>query len=88
VTKGLTGVVVKERAPLVVGNVSKDPRYLVAYTKMRSEMIVPALGVGGSVVGTINVASERENAFSEKDVRFVEECARKILKLFSMPGIA
>ncbi|MFZ0214302.1 MAG: GAF domain-containing protein [Candidatus Acidiferrales bacterium] len=88
VTKGLTGVVVKERAPLVVGNVSKDPRYLVAYTKARSEMIVPAMGLGGNVVGTINIDSERENAFSEKDVRFVEECAKKMARLFSMPGIA
>lgn len=88
VTKGLTGVVVKERAALVVGNVSKDPRYLVAFTKMRSEMIVPALGQGGEVVGTINIDSERENAFSEKDVRFIEECAKKIAALFSMPGIA
>ncbi|HEV2287652.1 MAG TPA: GAF domain-containing protein [Candidatus Acidoferrales bacterium] len=87
VTKGLTGAVVKERAPLVVGNVSKDPRYLVAYTKMRSEMIVPVLGPGASVIGTINIASERENAFGEKDVRFVEECAKKIMKLFSVPGI-
>ena len=88
VTKGLTGVVVKQRAPLVSGNVSKDPRYLVAYTKMRSEMIVPALGVGGLAVGTINVASERENAFSEKDVRFVEQCAQKMTSLFGMPGIS
>ena len=88
VTKGLTGVVVKQRAPLVIGNVSKHPRYLVAYTKTRAEMIVPALGVGGVVVGTINIDSERENAFSEKDVRFVEQCAQKMAPLFRMPGIA
>lgn len=88
VTKGLTGVVVKQRAPLVIGNVSKDPRYLVAYTKMRSEMIVPALGAGGMAIGTINIDSERENAFSEKDVRFVEQCAEKMAPLFRMPGIS
>jgi putative methionine-R-sulfoxide reductase with GAF domain len=87
VTKGLTGVVVKQRAPLVIGDVSKDSRYLVAYTKMRSEMIVPVPGVGGMVVGTINIDSERENAFSEKDVRFVEQCAQKMAPLFRMPGI-
>lgn len=88
VTRGLTGVVVKQGAPLVLGDVRKDPRYLVAFTKTRSEMIVPALGEGGRVVGTINIDSERENAFSEKDVRFIEQCAQKMGPLFRMPGIS
>lgn len=88
VTRGLTGVVVKERTPLVLGDVRKDPRYLVAFTQTRSEMIVPVIGAGGMIVGTINIDSERENAFSDQDLRFVEQCAKKMTPLFTMPGMA
>jgi GAF domain-containing protein len=76
-TKGITRDVIKTRAPIVVSDVRKDPRYLVAYSSTRSEVIVPVIG-GGVVVGTIEADSDRENAFSEADVRFLERCAEKL----------
>lgn len=82
-TKGVTRDVIKTRAPIVVSDVRKDPRYLVAYSSTRSEVIVPILGAAGAVMGTIEADSDRENAFSEADVRFLERCAEKVAALFA-----
>lgn len=82
-TKGVTRDVIKNRAPVVLSDVRKDPRYLVAYSSTRSEAIVPILGAAGAVMGTIEVDSDRENAFSEADVRFLERCAEKVARLFA-----
>ncbi|HKW88457.1 MAG TPA: GAF domain-containing protein [Candidatus Acidoferrales bacterium] len=82
-TKGITRDVIKNRAPIVISDVRKDARYLVAYSTTRSEVIVPVLGVGGKVIGTIEADSDRENAFGEMDVRFLEQCAEKVERLFA-----
>lgn len=81
-TKGVTRDVIKNRAPIVITDVRKDSRYLVAHTSTRSEVIVPVLGAGGDVIGTIEADSDRENAFSEADVRYLEKCAEKVAPLF------
>ena len=82
VTRGLTGAAVKSRAPVVVADVAKDARYLAFFTDTRSEMIVPVINEFGVVIGTINVESERVNAFSEQDVKVAEQCAKRIAGLF------
>lgn len=82
-TRGITRDVIKNRAPVVVSDVRKDSRYLVAYSSTRSEVIVPILGAGGKVIGSIEADSDRENAFSEADVRFLERCAEKIAPLLA-----
>lgn len=83
VTKGVTRDVIKNRAPIVISDVRKDARYLVAHSSTRSEVIVPVLGAGGKVIGSIEADSDRENAFSELDVRFLERCAEKLERLFA-----
>ena len=62
--KGLTGAVIQERKLVNVGDVVSDPRYLTALGSTRSEIIVPILHEErGKAVGTIDVESERVNAF-------------------------
>jgi L-methionine (R)-S-oxide reductase len=76
VTQGLSGAVVVLGETVVVGDVSKDPRYLTAFGSTRSEIIVPIVGrVGRKVVGTIDVESEKVDAFSEEDLAVLERCA-------------
>lgn len=82
-TKGVTRDVIKTGAPIVISDVRKDARYLVAHSTTRSEVIVPVLGANGAVIGTVEVDSQRENAFSEGDVRFLEHCAEKLAPLFA-----
>ena len=67
----------------MVGDVSKDPRYLTAFGSTRSEIIVPVLDpTGRKVVGTIDVESDRVDAFSEEDRAALERCAVALAELF------
>jgi L-methionine (R)-S-oxide reductase len=83
VTQGLSGVAVASGETVVVGDVSKDPRYLTAFGSTRSEMIIPVLDrAGRKVVGTIDVESDQVDAFSEGDRAALERCAVAVTKLF------
>lgn len=84
VNKGLTGAAVSGRETINVGDVTADPRYLTAFGTTRSEIIVPIFDRSDeSVVGTIDVESEKQNAFSS-DVRdFLETCSDEIRSLWS-----
>jgi putative methionine-R-sulfoxide reductase with GAF domain len=83
ITKGLTGSAIQEKTTVIVGDVRTDPRYLTAFGSTLSEMVVPVIDPQrGTVIGTIDVESERANAFSSEDQRFLEECARVALPLW------
>ena len=81
-TQGLNGESARTGAPVVVNDVSRDPRYLTTFGSTRSEMIVPIRSSGGQIRGTIDVESDRVNAFGEDDVRFVEQCAMALARIF------
>jgi putative methionine-R-sulfoxide reductase with GAF domain len=67
----------------VVGDVRKEHRYLTAFGSTRSEIIVPVVdSAGRKVIGTIDVESEQEDAFSEEDRAVLERCAAAIARLF------
>jgi putative methionine-R-sulfoxide reductase with GAF domain len=83
ITKGLTGSAIESRRTVVVGDVRNDPRYLTAFGSTLSEIIVPVLHPGdGRVVGTVDVESERANAFSSRDREMIEQCAQAALPLW------
>lgn len=83
ITQGLSGAAVASGETVLVGDVSKDPRYLTAFGSTRSEIIVPIVGrVGRKVVGTIDVESERVDAFTEEDRAILERCATAAAELF------
>jgi L-methionine (R)-S-oxide reductase len=74
--QGLSGAAVASEETVVVGDVSKDPRYLTAFGSTCSEIIVPIVGCAGrKVVGTIDVESEKVDAFTEEDRAALERCA-------------
>lgn len=75
-TKGLTGSSIERKKLVVVGDVRTDPRYLTAFGSTLSEIIVPVLNENGAVAGTIDVESERINAFSGDDQQMLEEAAQ------------
>ncbi len=82
ISQGLSGAAVRSGSPVVVGDVSKDPRYLTAFGSTRSEAIIPVRR-DSKVVGTIDVESESLNAFSESDVVFLQKCADAVRQLWS-----
>ena len=74
--KGLTGSAIKEKKTVVVGDVTKDLRYLTAFGSTKSEIIIPILDSRrGMVVGTVDVESERTDAFLDTDRKVLEDCA-------------
>jgi GAF domain-containing protein len=63
ITKGLTSKAIAAKKTINIGDVASDPAYLTALNSTQSEIIVPVFGPSGAVVGTIDVESERLNAF-------------------------
>ena len=67
---------------MVCGDVRSDPRYLAAFGSTLSEIIVPVLAPGGRVIGTVDVESDKLNAFSARDQQMIEQCAQAALPLW------
>ncbi len=83
ITKGLTGAAISMRKTVNVGDVVADGRYLTAFGTTKSEIIVPVLDGGGeNVVGTIDVESEKPNAFPEEVQTLLEACSKVIRPLW------
>ena len=75
-TAGLTGEAVKTLKTVVVNDVSKSETYLTAFAGTQSEIIVPILDpTQSTVVGTIDVESDRLNSFRPADQKVLEQCA-------------
>jgi len=70
VGRGITGWVAEKGEPLLVNNVSEDPRYICGDEMTHSEMCAP-LKMGQRVIGVIDAQSRRLNAFSEDDFRLL-----------------
>ena len=83
-TKGLSGEAVASRRTIVSNDVANDRRYLTAFGSTQSEIIVPVMSSStGKVIGTVDVESERKDAFSETDQALLEACARAAVGLWS-----
>jgi len=82
--KGLNGRAVMKKQSVIVNDIDKDEDYLLTFTNTQSEIVAPVFDASGrQIVGTIDVESEIENAFTQEDVTFLEDCARQISGLWS-----
>ncbi len=68
--EGVTGWVAKEGKPLLVPDVSADPRYVMANPKVRSEMAVP-IRWGDEVAGVLNLDHHELSAFTSEDLELL-----------------
>ena len=76
-SKGLTGFAIEQKRTVLVGDVRRDSRYLTTFGGTLSEIIIPILSSADKrVIGTIDVESGLENAFSERDRQVLEQCAQ------------
>ena len=81
--KGLNGRALMQGRTVVVNDIDKDEDYLLTFTNTKSEIVVPVFDKAGKrIVGTIDVEGEKTNAFSDEDVKFLEDCAKKISELW------
>ncbi len=74
VGEGLTGWVAQTGEPARVGEVARDPRYVLVRPHVRSELAVP-LFLKGEVRGVLNVDADRPEAFSAEDQALLVELA-------------
>jgi len=67
--QGITGWVAQTGEPLLISDVTKDPRYYLAeeLKDARSELAVP-IKAKGEVIGVLDVQSTQRNAFDEDDL--------------------
>jgi L-methionine (R)-S-oxide reductase len=72
VTQGLCGAALESGKPIIVGDVSKDARHLPAFHTTRSEIVVPMKNEHRSILGIMDVESDKLNAFGEEDREFLE----------------
>ncbi|MGL6194710.1 MAG: GAF domain-containing protein, partial [Thermoguttaceae bacterium] len=74
---GITGYVAHTGKSYLCEDTTDDPFYVPGTTGMKSSMTVPLIH-HGKVIGTFNVESPLPRAFTEVDLRFMEEFARDV----------
>ncbi|MEM3626456.1 MAG: PAS domain S-box protein [Candidatus Bathyarchaeia archaeon] len=72
--RGITVRAVRAGKPVIVPDVRKDEAYVPGRPGMLSELAVP-IKVGKTVLGVLNVESERLAAFDKEDARLLETLA-------------
>jgi len=75
--QGICGLAARTRETIIVGDVSKDPRYLECFPETRSEIVVPILREGRAV-GEIDIDSDQLEAFGDEDRAFLERLAGEL----------
>src|SRR5258708_25597126 len=67
-TEGLVGAAATLKEPVLVPNVSADPRYLMVNPETRSELAIPMMHKG-KVIGVLDLESPQLNYFTEDHVQ-------------------
>jgi len=77
VGEGVTGVAAQRREPILVGDVSQDPRYISAIPNVRSELAVPLI-VKNRLIGVIDIESPQPHHFTEEHKRLLTLIASRM----------
>ena len=77
VGQGLVGAAVANEQPLLVNDVSADPRYLGVVPDMVSAVVVPLLHKSRPL-GALNILSRHRDQFTERDVAIVRQFAAHV----------
>jgi len=78
--QGICGLAARTNETVIVGDVSKDPRYLECFPDTRSEIVVPILR-DGTAIGEIDIDSNDLEAFGSDDQEFLETLATELAKV-------
>jgi phosphoserine phosphatase RsbU/P len=70
--QGLLGAAVASQAPLLVNDVTSDPRYVEMVPGMASELVVPLLHKARPI-GALNVLSHKRDQFSQSDLALLRQ---------------
>ncbi|MGH7495528.1 MAG: ATP-binding protein [bacterium] len=76
VGEGVTGWVAQNGRPLLVKDVTQEPRYVQLKADIKSELAVP-LALDDKVIGVLNVDSTQLHAFDQEDVALLTLLAKQ-----------
>jgi len=76
-TEGLVGAAATLREPVLVPDVTADPRYLMVNPETRSELAIPMIHKG-KVIGVLDLESPQLNYFTEDHVQTLSILAAKL----------
>ncbi len=77
IQRGLIGAAVSNRQTITVGDVRRDPRYIMVHPETRSEMAVPLI-YKGKVLGVLDLEHTRTNFFTEDHLHAVSTLASQL----------
>ncbi|MCA1555728.1 MAG: GAF domain-containing protein, partial [Acidobacteria bacterium] len=77
VGEGLLGSVAQTGEPLIVADVSLDPRYVNARRETCSEMVAPIIS-NDEVIGAFDLESDQKNAYTEDDLEILMLLASQV----------
>lgn len=86
VGRGICGAAAARKQTIVVDDVNADERYLACSLETRSEIVVPIMR-GESVIGEIDIDSDRRAAFGSDDRSLLEAIARTLADRMSERAI-
>ncbi len=75
--QGLVGYAAETGQPVLVPDVSKDPRYIMANPETRSELCVPLI-YKDKVIGVLDIEHTRRGYFNEDHVRIMTTMAAQV----------
>jgi GAF domain-containing protein len=80
--RGICGAAATEKTTIIVDDVNADVRYLACSIETKSEIVVPIMD-GETVLGEIDIDSDRLAAFTGDDREFLEHVAAVIAQKVS-----
>lgn len=83
--RGVCGAAARERRSQLVPDVNAFPGHIACDAAARSEVVVPVLSPAGDLVAVLDLDSHEPSAFSEEDVRGLEQVAARVGKVFGSP---
>jgi len=75
--RGICGAAAREKMTIIVDDVNADPRYLACSLETRSEIVVPIMR-GDTVLGEIDIDSDKTAAFNNDDKVLLQTIARAL----------
>lgn len=75
--QGLVGYAAQNKQPVLVPDVSKDPRYIEANPETRSELCIPLI-YKDKVIGVLDIEHTKRNYFNEDHVRIMTTMAAQV----------
>jgi signal transduction histidine kinase len=86
--QGITGWVAFHGKPQLVRDVSADTRYVRVRPDVQAEMAAPMIGLGGQIMGVINLDSDKVDGFTEADLALMilltEEATAVIQRIWQL----